>query len=190
MNEVEAVTDLEQVKLVPVLLEKHYNEQLANLWVLGVNVALRITDLLNLKWSDITHDKIEIKEGKTSKTAIVKLNDNAQRALAVLKRICKENDCDIKGGFVFPSVYSRNSKGDKPITRQGVANAFKEVGGILGVKLSTHSMRKTRGYHLYKKSHDIGAVMRVLRHSNEAVTLRYIGITQEAIDNSFDDLNL
>lgn len=51
-------------------------------------------------------------------------------------------------------------------------------------------MRKTRGYHLYQKTHDIARVMKMLRHSSEATTLRYIGITQEEIDKDFEELEL
>jgi integrase len=64
------------------------------------------------------------------------------------------------------------------------------VGEELNLKLGTHSMRKTRGYHLYHKTQDIARVMKMLRHSSEATTLRYIGITQEEIDKDFEELEL
>jgi hypothetical protein len=51
-------------------------------------------------------------------------------------------------------------------------------------------MRKTRGYHLYKQTKDIGRVMKMLRHGSEGVTLRYIGITQDNIDKDFVELEI
>jgi len=50
------------------------------------------------------------------------------------------------------------------------------------IHIDTHSMRKTRGYHPYKKTNNIASAMKMLRHSNQGVTLRYIGITQDDID--------
>ena len=48
----------------------------------------------------------------------------------------------------------------------------------------THSLRKTFGYHLYKQTKDIALLQKVLNHSSQDVTLRYIGVTQEIIDNN------
>ena len=64
------------------------------------------------------------------------------------------------------------------------------VGEELDIRLGTHSMRKTRGYHLYQKTQDITRVMKMLRHSSESTTLSYIGITQEDIDRDFVELEL
>jgi integrase len=64
------------------------------------------------------------------------------------------------------------------------------VGEELGMRLGTHSMRKSRGFHLYKKTNDIARVMKMLRHSSEGVTLRYIGITQDVIDRDFVELEI
>jgi integrase len=51
-------------------------------------------------------------------------------------------------------------------------------------------MRKTRGYHLYQATKDIARVMKMLRHSSEGVTLRYIGITQQEVDDDYRELVL
>lgn len=191
MKVVEAVKNRDDLVKVPALLEKHYSVQMSCLWSLGVNVALRITDLISLKWSDIKGDTLSIKEGKTSKTANIKLNTKALEALSTLKSICTENGCNTSTGYVFPSVNSRHCDGSKPLSRQYVSRVFKEVGEVISVKLSTHSMRKTRGYHLYKESdRDIALVMQMLRHSNPATTLRYIGITQDDLNKSFTDMCL
>jgi integrase len=78
----------------------------------------------------------------------------------------------------------------KPLGRRAVAKAFAFVGEDIKLALGTHSMRKTRGYHLYQSCKDIGRVMRMLRHGSEAVTLRYIGITQQQIDKDFVELEI
>lgn len=64
------------------------------------------------------------------------------------------------------------------------------IGQEVNVSLGTHSMSKTRGYFLYQATKDIGRVMKMLRHTSEGVTLRYIGITQDEVDKDFVDLEI
>jgi integrase len=52
-------------------------------------------------------------------------------------------------------------------------------------------MRKTFGYHMYKRSgRDIALVQELLNHGSPRQTLRYIGISQEEKDEAYLDLNL
>ena len=94
--------------------------------------------------------------------------------------------------YLFQSFRNQRSKNRpaKLLSRRYVSRAFAAIGEEVGIDLGTHSMRKTRGYHLYKNTNDIARVMKMLRHSSEAVTLRYIGITQEDIDRDFAELEL
>jgi len=47
------------------------------------------------------------------------------------------------------------------------------------------------GYHAYKKSGaNIGLVQKLFNHSASKITLRYIGIDREQMDNIFLELNL
>lgn len=45
MAEVQAVKDLDKVKLISHLLERRYSKQMADVWNIGLNLALRISDL-------------------------------------------------------------------------------------------------------------------------------------------------
>ena len=67
-------------------------------------------------------------------------------------------------------------------------NAAKKA-GVKG-NIGTHSLRKTFGYHHYKRFNDIGLLQKILNHSSSAITLCYIGITQEIIDMSYKNFNL
>src|SRR5574344_968065 len=51
--------------------------------------------------------------------------------------------------------------------------------------VGTHTLRKTFGYHHYKKFKDIAILQKILNHSNPQVTMRYIGIEQDAIEKSY-----
>ncbi|GBL03163.1 tyrosine-type recombinase/integrase [Glaciecola sp. KUL10] len=186
MSEVHAIKDLNTIKLMSILLSKRYGQQIADVWDVGVNVALRISDLLSIRFEDINEDKLVLRECKTGKLAHILLN---QRAFEIIKRIKTTHPTH---DYVFQSHRSRFviNKQPRPLSRRIVSKAFKEVGQELGIVLGTHSMRKTRGYHLYKQTNDIARVMRMLRHSSEAQTLRYIGITQQDIDADFRHLVL
>ena len=48
MKSVAAVKTTEQIAVVSHMLEKHGNETYRDIWQLGLNLALRISDLLNL----------------------------------------------------------------------------------------------------------------------------------------------
>jgi len=59
------------------------------LFVVGINVALRISDLLSLKWGDVLNEKgkfktLKLVEQKTKKPRIIRLNKAAQKALQEL----------------------------------------------------------------------------------------------------------
>jgi integrase len=172
--------------VIPTLLSKNHSSQLSDVWSFGVNVALRISDLLSIKMSDIQGDRLSLTEAKTGKMAHILLNS---KALNIVDSVRSNHP---NSTYLFQSMRSRNiiNRDDKPISRQAVSTAFKDVGETIGVDLGTHSMRKTRGFHLYKKTNDIARVMKMLRHSSEAATLRYIGITQDDIDNDFAELVL
>lgn len=187
MNEVHAVKCKDVLNMIPRLLEKHYNEQIADVWRFGINTALRISDLLSIKLSDIEQHndshQVRLVEQKTGKAAEVYLNDSAMAIVRKIRTIHPDNV------YLFQS-YSKNQKKIKPITRQAVSGAFKEVGNIVGVSINTHSMRKTRGYHIYQNTKNIALVMKMLRHSSEAHTMRYIGIERGDMINLANDFNL
>ena len=65
---------------------------------------------------------------------------------------------------------------------------FKNVG--LNINVGTHTMRKTFGYHHYQKFKDVAILQKIFNHSSPQVTLRYIGIEQDQIDESYTNFVL
>lgn len=51
-------------------------------------------------------------------------------------------------------------------------------------------MRKTFGYFHYQQYHDIAMLQAILNHSSPSITLRYIGISQDEIDQSYSNFSL
>jgi len=58
------------------------------------------------------------------------------------------------------------------------------------VQIGTHSMRKNRGYAMHKTGRSIEEICKILNYSHPAITMRYIGLTQEQIDQSYIDFEL
>jgi integrase len=78
MAEVEAIKDLDKVRLISHLLEVRHSKQMSDIWNIGLNLALRISDLLSIKFTDIRDGRLIVFEGKTGKRAEIKLNSKAQ----------------------------------------------------------------------------------------------------------------
>ena len=90
-------------------------------------------------------------------------------------------------GALFPS-----RKGGTPISRIQAYRIINEAARIAKIKdqIGTHTMRKTFGYWAYKQGADISVIQKLLNHSSPGITLRYIGITQEQLDEVVLNLNL
>ena len=66
---------------------------------------------------------------------------------------------------------------------------IKEVASLVGIEenINTHTMRKTFALNLYRVTgNNIGLVMEALNHSKEVITLRYLCLIDEMLDNSID----
>ena len=182
MNEVEAIKnkkDIEKIK------KAFNNKRDLMLFVLGVNVGLRISDLLNLKVDDVLDKKsVTIKEGKTGKSREFTLNTAATKAVNdYLGSISYKPD-----DYLFKSRKGEN----KPISRVEAWQVLNDAADRAKVKIDigTHTLRKTFGYWSYKQGIDITLLQKIFNHSSPAITLRYIGITQENIKDVYLNLNL
>lgn len=185
MKSVAAIKTTDQISVVSHMLEKHGGEVYRDIWQLGLNLALRISDLLSLTYDDFTNgDTITVVEKKTGKTRTIKLNEKAQTIVARRSATYPEDQ------FLFQAKSNNTKNRIKPLARESVARKFAEVGEIVGVHLGTHSMRKTRGYAMWSAGVPIEVIAKVLNHSSPAVTMRYIGLEQADINKTYDDFIL
>jgi integrase len=186
MAEVQAVKDNDTIRLIGHLLSVRFNPQMADVWNIGLNLALRISDLLSIRFEDIHGNRLIIRESKTGKVANIQLNT---KTLELISKIQTQYPTHT---YLFQSHRCQQikHKAPQPLSRRAVSMAFQQVGKEVHITLGTHSMRKTRGYFLYQATKDIARVMKMLRHSSEGVTLRYIGITQDEVDKDFVSLEL
>ncbi|MCL6442055.1 MAG: site-specific integrase [Alicyclobacillus sp.] len=187
MEFVEPIRDRKQIEAMKKVLKASNLRDYA-LFSLGINSGLRIGDLLELKVSDVAEgktirDRITIRENKTNKAKDFPLSKTAKKALQeYLFSIDTQPDA-----VLFPS---RN--GGKPLTRQQAYNIINAAARAVGIKenIGTHTLRKTFGYWAYKQGVDITIIQKLLNHSSPSVTLRYIGITQEQLDDVYLALEL
>ena len=76
--------------------------------------------------------------------------------------------------------------------RVQVYKVLTDAAEALGIEnFGTHSLRKTWGYWTYQISkYNIGLIMDTFNHSTPAITLRYIGITQDQKDELYSLVQL
>ncbi len=154
-------------------------------FVLGINLGLRASDYLDKTVGYFRNacdsGRIELKQEKTDKPVSFKLPDEV-RSL-ILQYIEGRKDTEL----MFPS-----RKGNEAITRYGVLNILKKAAKDVGIKenIGCHSLRKTFGYFHYERNKDVRLLMELFNHTSESITLRYIGVKQEKIDNSMEGQSL
>lgn len=121
----------------------------------------------------------KIREGKTKKERTVYLNN-------VMAEIA-----DYIGTLPEGTVYLFLSrKGDSHISTTQAYRIITKAGEMIGNNSTgTHTMRKTFGYTYYKATKDVATLMEIFNHSSQKTTLRYIGITEESIENSIKSIS-
>lgn len=183
MNYVQPIRSLEKIEEIKsILLHSSYRDYF--MFVLGINTGLRISDLLPLKVKDIRNkDYIVVVPQKTKhiKKTPKKFPINNDLLVEIQKYTKSMRDND----FLFPS-----KKGGH-IERVQAYGILRNAGKKAGIgEIGTHTMRKTFGYHFYKRKKDVALLQEIFGHSAPSVTLRYIGINQDEIDNAFKDFSL
>lgn len=181
MNKVQPIRSISQIDDMKRIL-RCQSERNYMLFALGINYGRRISDLLKLTAGDMRKDThVTAKEQKTSKRISLALNDGIKAE--VMEYIKDMPDSE----YLFKSREGENT----PITRKQAYNIINGAAVRAGVEeVGTHTLRETFGYHFYMKTHDIATLQLIFGHSSPAITLRYIGITQDIVDNAMRDFSL
>ena len=187
---VQPIKDHNKIKRMLKVLEDQ-NPRNALLFRVGLNTILRIQDILDLKVKDIFHEDgsfreyLSLFERKTRKyknrqLKNVKLNSLLRKELKEYVEFFELTPED----YIFFSLHNP----DNNLDRIQAWRMLKKAAEKVGIKnFGTHSMRKTLAWTIYKQTKDISLVMIMLNHQSPKMTLRYLGITQESIDKTYEE---
>jgi len=181
MNTVQPIRDKQKIEEFLNEL-KQWNEKYFVLAYAGFYSGLRISDLLLLRVLDVkdrTH--FYVKESKTGNTRRIKINAHLKD---VLNSYIKGKDDD---EYLF-----RQKHQNEPMSRQYAHRILSEAAERVGIedKISTHSLRKSFGYHMYQQTKDVVLLQEIFGHSAPSVTLRYIGYSDDMIDIAMDNFKI
>lgn len=150
------------------------------LFLFGINTGLRASDLVKLRVGDI-RGKVyaDITEQKTDKKRRLHLT-------ALQPDIVEYCEGKHDDAWLFPS-----RKGSGHISTTQVYRILVRAGEWIGRKdIGSHSMRKSFGYHYYRRTKDVATLMEIFGHAAPSITKRYIGIRSDEIAASLRDFRL
>ena len=155
---------------------------------IGIYTALRIGDILKLRWNDVydfdtkrMKNFIFLTEQKTGKRKQIALHKNVIDALTLYFSNASPNTPIIK-----------NEQTSLAISRiqayRIIDGAAKSVG--IPHKVSCHSLRKTFGYHSRHNGTSLALLTEIFNHNSYTTTKRYLGITQDEKNNAYLNFNI
>lgn len=203
-HKAEPIKSLEDINRISqyLITNKRYRDNM--LFICGINFGLRISDLLRLRFCNLIDDTLTFKTEfpilekktmntrKTRKNRVLTVNDAVIEAVTLyLTNVPSKLD-----DFMFRSE-SPNGRGKNvALNRKSVDRILKEIKDTLGIEahMSSHTLRKTFGYHQMAMSNNdtrkLVVLQRMFGHSSVTQTMEYIGITDEEIRDAYMNLNL
>lgn len=193
MSTTQPIKDMSQIQL----MKDYYTNQKPNprnyaLFCLGINSALRISDLLQLRWENVYNFEkqcyrkhLSITEQKTKKQTQIAVNDSIKDALERYRISLPTLE---PGAYIFPGGRDRS----KSLSRVQAYRIIKNAAEVLHFEegFSCHSLRKTFGYHAWKQGAHPAILTEIYNHSSYQITRRYLGIDQDDKDDLFLSVHL
>lgn len=209
----EPIKDIKDINRITQYLIEQERWRDNMLFIVGINLGLRVSDLLRLRFSHMINDNFTFKdrfpllEKKTRNTRKVKKNRYLTINSAVVEAVTLylEHTPGVKlSDYMFRSESTggnykednQENKESRPLSRSSVDRILKGIAKDLDLncKVSTHTLRKTFAYHQMVMSGNSSRKLLVLQkmfgHSSAAQTLDYIGITRDEIEDAYRNLNL
>ncbi|GAA0840498.1 tyrosine-type recombinase/integrase [Bifidobacterium pullorum subsp. gallinarum] len=178
--DVQPLRSREEIEDMKQSLRRWCGERDLHMFIVGINTGLRVSDIVSLKVSDVkdkTH--VLVVEQKSGKVRNVNIKSIQPEITAYISGMAPDD-------WLFPS-----RKGNGHITPTQAYRALVKAGDMIDrTDIGTHTMRKTFGYHHYKRNKDVAALQEIFNHSAPSITKRYIGIRQDEIDESLEGFKL
>jgi integrase/recombinase XerC len=158
---------------IETLLE-HADPVLSVMVLLGGHAGFRISEMCQLKWSDINWARASIKiVGKGNKKATVIMSERLEAALLELRKLS-----DSRKRFKRSPEHVLPWSSSEHARRQ-----FRKLCGKAGVvydEKAVHGLRHGAGTRYYAQTKDLGRVASHLRHENIQTTRVYAKLAEEA----------
>lgn len=171
------------------------------LFVIGINIGVRASDLRLLTWDfffeQAADDSLRFRKSyslrprktrKSGKHVNLYFNDAVKKIINWYINLYPiENIND----YVF-----RSRRGNEPITVNGMWRVIKDAAKEAGIEqnVGSHSLRKTFSRRVYDNAQDkskaLVILQNILNHSDQLTTMRYLGLINDEIEETFDDLNI
>lgn len=161
--------------------------------------GIRISDILTLKWKNISDKNITIRMRKTEKTLTIPLHNQIKAILEKRRQIIENN-----GGLIYPEKYVFNIlKVDVDnVSAQDALNAISSATAIInkrlkriavkaGIKknLSTHVGRHSFATMLISGNINLAVIKELLGHSDVKITQVYAKATPKKKEEAIEILN-
>jgi integrase len=195
MNFVEPIRDRRKIAQIKNLLKGQERWRDLLLFTVGINSALRVSDLLQLQIGQFVdaegnaYEKFTIREQKRGKRNEVGINVAIDQALRSYVEAYPEAVADADY-YAFFNTKTMNYR--EPIQRGQAWKIISELCSDIGLRgdYGTHTLRKTWAYHARLAGVDLTLIMEKLNHNSLAYTKRYLGITDDELLDVARRLNL
>jgi len=178
-NKIESLTEEETIRLINFLKSrevwssKKERIKLRDIAIVTMLVYtwLRVSELTNLKYSDIRDDWIQV-IGKWWKRRVVYLNAELQNNILMYN--LKRTD---SSPYLF---VSHSTQKTTKLSRNTVEKMLRDAGEECGIKkLTPHRLRHTFATMLLKKNAEIFYIQKLLWHKNFSTTEEYLTVLSE-----------
>jgi site-specific recombinase XerD len=176
----------EEILKVSEQFDGTYEVRNRSLFLLGVSVGGRISELLALKISDVWQNEQAVSDLLFQKNVVkgketarmIPVNSDGRQAISELIQWHREQffNFDPKR-----SLFISRKGNDKAISRVQAHRILEEAfqAASLNGKLATHSMRKTYAQRMYDATGDIYLVKECLGHKSVVTTQKYLGVSYQ-----------
>ena len=199
MDEIKAMLDVFDRKINSDCLdgERQIRERNKLLFLIGINVGIRASDLRLLRWNFFMNEdgtfkrSYTIQPKKTKKHGkFVTLYFNNTIKQAILNYIEKYPVEDLNE-YIFVS-----QRGGQPIVESSLWRIIKDTAKEAGIEqnVGSHTLRKTWGFWCWHNAEDKAKALVVLQscfnHSNTNTTMKYIGLLDDEVEDMYHSVEL
>lgn len=148
-----------------------------------LNCGLRLSELVNLNYTDIRSDNSMKVFGKGAKERTVYLNNACLSAIEVYMRVRPKDGVKNKEALFLSNRLTRIS----PRTVQHIVDTFLKKSGLGEMGFSVHKLRHTAATLMYQHGNvDVLVLKDILGHENLGTTEIYTHLADEQIQNAVE----